>query len=311
MNQRPEATPPEEKAPLYQYHQARTLVSREEDPQMYEASRKLWEKGEALEKSGRFSAALDEYDDLLDDYPDSPFAPRALWRYALGLEREGKLYAAFRSFQRYLDDYPGQGDLGEIVKHQYQIGEAFLKGRRRRFLFFRIRSGLSTAVEIFRQVVANATFSEYSPPAQYDLALALQKQGKYDEAALEYDMIRKNYPRSDVLAKAIFQLGVCAYRQALKADYDQENDRKAIAYFTKFIRRYPDHPRVADARKFLKKLLDREAMKSYRIARFYEKKGSPKGARIYYREVVDNYPESTLAEAARKKLKELNGNEKQ
>lgn len=309
LSPRPGTTPSEEEAPLYQYHHARSLISREEDPRMYQASRKLWEEGESLKKAGRYGAALGKYDDLLDDYPDSPFAPRAQWQYALGLERKGKLYAAFRAFQKYLDDYPGQGDLGELLKHQYQIGVAFLEGRKRLFLFFRLRSGLPTAIEIFRQVVANATFSKYSPLAQYNLALALQRQGKYEEAEMEYDLVRKNYPRDDILARTIFQLGVCAYHQALKANYDQRNDRKAIAYFSKFVRRYPDHPQAEEARKLLRKLLDRQADKAFRIARFYEKKGSPEGARIYYQEVVDNYSDSSLAAEASKKLKELREDE--
>ena len=307
---RPEATPPEEEsASIYQYPQSRSLISKDKDPRMYEDSRKLWEKGQVLEKAGRSADALDKYEDLLDDYPNSPFAPGAQWRYALGLEREGKLYSAFLAFQVLLDDYPGQGDLKEVLKHQFQIGEAFLTGRKRRFLFFRIRSGLSTAVEIFRQVVQNATFSDYSPQAQYNLALALQQQGKYEEAELEYDLVRKNYPHRDILADTIFQLGVCAYRQSLKANYDQSEEQQAVRYFSKFIRRYPDHARVEEARELMNKLLDRAAEKAFRIARFYDKKEAPDGARIYYQEVVDQYPDSSRAAESRERLKELKENE--
>ena len=50
---------------------------------------------------------------------------------------------------------------------------------------------------------------------------------------------------------------------------------------------------------------DRKARKAYDIARYYEKKGLPSGARIYYREVAEKYPESSYAGRAREKIEEL------
>lgn len=280
-------------------------IVREEGFEAIDNARLLWNEAQALELESEFGEALDRYEDLVDDYPESSLAPSAQFRIGVCLEKEDELYDAFEAYQTLLDDYPGKGNLGEILKHQFDIGKAFLDGRKRYFLFFRIRSGLGTAEKIFRTVVNNATFSRVSPQAQYSLGQALKMQGNYEDAVTEYEMVLNNYPGTDVIPLALFKLGVCYYEEALRSDYDPKEVNKATRYFKRFIKRYPDNPLRAEADEKISELIDLKAEKAYDIAAFYERTDSPEGARLYYRKIIDRYPDSRYARLAREKLLKL------
>lgn len=276
------------------------------DPDLL-AARQFWEEGQVREAKGEWKRAVEAYRDLVRDYPRSPQAPEAQFRVGACLEELDDLYAAFQAYQALLEEFPGKGNLVEILSRQYEIGEAYLQGRKCWFLFLRIRSGLGRAEEIFRTVLNNATFSKVSPLAQFGLARTFQLRGDYREAILEYEQVLRNYPGSEVIAPALYETGVCYYREALRADYDQREVDEAIRHLRRFVDSFPDDPQRSQAEEMVGELWDRKAEKSYEIARYYEKKGSPAGARIYYQEVADRYPESKYAGPARERLEKLEG----
>ncbi len=265
----------------------------------------LWNEAQALEAKGDFSKALSRYQDLVDDYPDSSLAPDAQFRIGVCLEENDDLYEAFQTYQSLLVNYPGKGNLGDILSRQYRIGEAFLNGRKRNFLFLPIRSGLGTAQEIFRTVVSNAAFSKVSPRAQYGLAQALYEQGDYEEAITEYEQVLANYPGTEVIPLALFKIGECYYQIALRADYDQKEVDKAIRYLRKFVQDFPEHRNRPEADELISKLIDLKAEKAYDIALFYEAADSSEGGRLYFQEIIDTYPDSRYALLAREKIAKL------
>jgi len=261
--------------------------------------------GRCLEEEGNFYDAIDWYENLVDDYPDSDFAPEAQFRIGICLEEEDELLNAFDAYQKLFDEYPGKGSLNEILNREYAIGEEFMNNRKRLFLFFRIRSGLGTAEDIFRAILKNATFSKVSTRAQYSLGFVLQMQGDYTDAILEYNQVLTNYPGTEVIPLALFNIGVCYYEEALSSDYDAGEVNKALQNFTRFIRRFPDNPNRTEAEEKIRELIDQKAEKAYAIANYYNSPDSFTGARIYYQEVIDKYPESRYARMAEKKLAEL------
>jgi len=261
--------------------------------------------GRCLEKEGEFSDALDWYEDLVEDYPDSDFAPEAQFRIGICLEEDDELLDAFEAYQTLFDEYPGEGSLNEILSREYAIGEAFMNGRKRLFLFFRLRSGLGTAEEIFRTIVSNATFSNVSTRAQYSLARVLQIQGDYEGAINEYNQVLTNYPGTEVIPSTMFNIGVCYYAEALSSDYDAGELNRSIHHLTRFTRRFPEDPNRTEAEEKIRELIDHKAEKAYDIADFYNSPDSYNGARLYYQDVIDKYPESRYAVLAANKLAEL------
>jgi len=261
----------------------------------------LWAAAQRCQQEEAWSRAARRYRHLAESFPESPFAPESLFQLGECLEKLGRRSDAFCAYQRILDDYPRKGDLEKILGRQFAIGELCLN-QRRDYLLYTTSPALADAVDIFRQIVRTATFSDYSPRAQFNLAFALQEQGKYDEAELEYDLVKGNYPDSPMMPDALFHLGLCAQEQALGANYDQLQTRKAVETFREFVRRYPNAPQVPQARELMNDLLGQEAEKVYDLGRYYEGKDCPDGAAIYYREVVGKFPGTSFAARAQERL---------
>ncbi len=264
-----------------------------------------FETARRKEADEEWRAAARYYRRLVNDYPDSELAPDAQFRLGYCLEQSGRLYDAFQAYRELLRRYPGKGNLGEILERKLVIGRAYLEGRRRPFLFLRLRSGLPVAAEIFQSILETAVFSDVSPEAQYGLGMVRFRQGRYEEAEIEFEKVLSRYSLSELVPDALFKLGLCAYERALRADYDQFFVERAARWFETFLRRHPDHPRREEAGTKLADLLGRRAESLYRIGRFYQRRGRPEGARIYYQEVVRDYPETSRAVDARKRLAEM------
>ncbi|MEA1927312.1 MAG: outer membrane protein assembly factor BamD [Candidatus Auribacterota bacterium] len=267
----------------------------------------LFRIGRILEEQGNYSGAIGWYDDLIDDYPNSDQAPDGLFRMGVCLEEEDDLLDAFDVYQDLLEEYPGKGSLEEILQREFEIGEAFMNGRKKLFLFLRIRSGLGTAEDIFRAIVEKATFSKVSYRAQYGLGRVLQEQEEYEDAISEYKLVLSTYPGAPVLPQALFNLGICYYEIALDSDYDQREDDRALRHLNKYVQRFPDGPHIAEAREKIIEITDQKAEKAYNTAKFYDTGRLTPGAKIYYQEVIDRYPESRYADKARARLEAPGG----
>jgi len=264
-------------------------------------AKSLWEAARRYEQEENWPKAARRFRLCEENFPESPFAVESLFRLGTCLEKMERPLDAFYAYQKILDNYPRQGDLETILGRQFAIGEFYLN-QRRDYLLYTTRPGLASAAEIFRQIVRTATFSDYSPRAQFNLAQALQAQGKYDEAELEYDLVKQNYPDSPSMPDALYQLGLCAQERALGSAYDNYEVKRATDAFREFVRRFPQAPQVPQAKELIKDLLGVEAEKSYSIGRYYERKDCPEGARIYYREVVDKFPGTSYASRAQERL---------
>jgi TolA-binding protein len=67
----------------------------------------LWDQGVDAQKAEKFHEALQSYQQLLDNYPQSPKVPEAL--YAIGSICQNKnldVYRAIRCYRRIVDEYP-------------------------------------------------------------------------------------------------------------------------------------------------------------------------------------------------------------
>jgi TolA-binding protein len=67
----------------------------------------LWNNGVEAQKVNKFDESLQDYQKLVDDYPESPKVPDAL--YAIGSisqDQRRDIYRAIRSYRRIVEEYP-------------------------------------------------------------------------------------------------------------------------------------------------------------------------------------------------------------
>ena len=154
------------------------------------------------------------------------------------------------------------------------------------------------AVTLYQKFLENYVGNERADYAQFMLAESYLKGEEYELAAVEYQVLVSNYGYSEWVDDAIFQTGVCFWREAPRVERDQQKANDALSRFNQFLLTYPDSPRVSEARAYVRQINAQLAEKSLESARWYYKRREPKAALVYCDRVINNYPDNKHWEEA-------------
>jgi outer membrane assembly lipoprotein YfiO len=250
----------------------------------------------------KYEEAKREFKKLLDAFPKSLEAAES--QYYLGLieEAQDDFYAAYLAYQKVIDVYPFSERIQEIIQREYKIAEAFMSGKKRKALGIVLPVD-NPAIEIFAKIVENSTYGPLAPAAQYKLGLVLKGLMRYYEAEEAFNKVITNYPKSEWVTPAKFQLAACRAAASKGTEYDQGAAEEAKEKFEEFLEQHPDAVLSRDAQTNIAQLREKEAQSSFDIGRFYEKQNLNDAAKIYYNEIVVNYPDSTWAARALERLR--------
>ncbi len=111
---------------------------------------------------------------------------------------------------------------GEAVEARRLVREVMLRNKRRR------------------------TFRRRRAQAQFLIGETYFKEGSYQQAAAEYNTVRKKYPQSKYVPQALFKLGMCFEKLNLKDD--------AKLFYTTVVKKYGRYSVAKEAASRLKKL---------------------------------------------------------
>lgn len=253
-----------------------------------------------------FKDASNEFNKLLKHYPRSVEAPDAQFYIAKILDDQGNLFGAHKEYQKVVDRYPFSERSAEVVQRQYDIGVKLLEGERTKG---KLRDALTgtdyNVVEVFRAVIKNAPYGPLAAKAQYKIGLYLMEKQLYPEARDEFDKVINDYPTSEWVKPAQYQIAVTDAKRSSRAAYDQKVTQSAVEEFKEFVEIYPEAELSENAKAEIQKLRDKEAENNFVIAQFYEKQKQYQSAKLYYQIVVDQYPNSPWTAKSLTKIREL------
>lgn len=130
--------------------------------------------------------------------------------------------------------------------------------------------------------------------AVYLLGLCHLQVKDWGAAQADFERLIRDYPESDSLGAAAYQLGVAYWGQAREPDFDQEYTLKALDQWMTFRRDHPEHWLGPEAVRRIAEARLRLATKLYRTADLYVKLKEYDAARRYYRNVLTEYSETEL-----------------
>lgn len=249
----------------------------------------------------KYEDAKREFKKLIKAYPKSFEASESQYYLGLSEEAEGNLYEAYLAYQKVIDKYPFSERIQEIIEREYKIGESFMSGEKRKAMGVPLPVD-NPAIEIFSKVVENSTYGPLASKAQYKLGLVLKGLMRYYEAEEAFGKVISNYPDSEWVEAAKFQIATCRAAVSRGPDYDQGAAQEAKEKFESFVKEHPDAVLSYDAEKNIKQLNEKEAEGDYNIGRFYEKQGAYDSAKIYYNDAIQNYPNSIWSAKALERL---------
>ncbi len=252
-----------------------------------------------------YQKAAAEFEKLTKNYEYSEYASKSQYYAGLCYENMGKFYIAFQNYQKTIDNFPHIDNMDEIIARQFNIANIYAVKDSPKVLGVDIMTSMERAIEIYKKVVDNSPYGKLADEAQFRLGEALKKVERYDEAIAAFQRIVDDYPSSKLFDQAKYEVASCAYKSSLKPDYDIESTNKAIKAFEEFSQENTADDLSREASSTIQRLKDKSAEKSMSVAKFYESQKHYESAIIYYQDVVDRFPDSSLINTARAKIEEL------
>jgi outer membrane protein assembly factor BamD len=245
-----------------------------------------------------YSEAFAEFRKLLRKYPKAVEAAEG--QYYLGRieEERGRYSPAFQAYQKVVEKYPFSERIQEIIEREYALAERYLDKEGG------IRQTVAEhpAIEMLTKVVENSSYGPLAAKAQYKLGVVLKALQRYYEAQDAFSRVVANYPDSEWVAPAQFQIASCLAAVSRGPAYDPGSFREAKKRFEEFLRDHPGAELSEQARANAERLRLQEAQNNYEVARFYEKQKNFDSAKIYYQQILDQVPESDWAGKALERL---------
>lgn len=249
---------------------------------------------------GQYKKANNEFQKVINAFPKAVEAAEAQYYIGESLEKLDEPYAAFKAYQKVITKYPFSERITEITEKEFKIGEKLLE---QKATFWQHISGYEyPVVEVFRAVIENAPYSKYAPASYFNIGLFLKELGGFSEAKSEFDKIISEYPQSEWVDKAKYQIALCDYKMSLKPDYDQTTSKSATEKFEDIVKANPDAELSKKAKETVSELKEKDAESNFNIAKYYEKRKILESAKIYYKYVTETYPDSPWAAKAAARL---------
>ena len=155
------------------------------------------------------------------------------------------------------------------------------------------RGDLLQAVEVLKPYSSTGGGAADIDRAVYLLGQCYLKQKEWGSAELEFDRLLREYPESDSSGSAMFRLAEAYFGQSRGPDFDQEYTLKALVQWQVYLRDAPDdHWLKGEAVKRVLDCRSRLAEKLSRTGELYLKLRQWSPAKLYFRNVVDMYPDT-------------------
>lgn len=252
-----------------------------------------------------YPRAITEFDKLTKSYEFSEYAGMAQYHIGLCYENMGKYYLAFQAYQKAIENFPHLDNVDEIIAREFNIANIYSAKENPKVLGTDIMTPTDRVVEIYRKIVDNAPYGKLADESLFNMGAALKTAERYDEAIPAFQKILDEYPDSKFTERARYEVAYCAYKASLKPAYDQESTDKAIKAFSEFSADNKDLQLTQEADKTIQRLKDKAAEKSLQTAQFYEKINKKESAIIYYKDIINRYPDCSYIALANTRIEEL------
>ncbi|MEN6450738.1 MAG: outer membrane protein assembly factor BamD [Thermoguttaceae bacterium] len=280
-------------------------------------ARTAMKEGTALFNEKKYAEAAGKFATAANRWPDTPLEEDALFMKAESEFFEDHYKEAHDTYGGLLKKYTNTRYLDTVCAHEFAIGRYweqlyvahpmppvvpnFTDNSKPMFDTF------GYAVQAYERIRQNAPTGPYADAALLALGNAYFVHGYFEEAAYNYDQLRNNYANSKYQLKAHLYDLQAKMRVYQGTAYDEAplNDAKQIAeqLLKQFGNKLGDErPRVERA---LAQILEEKANRDYAIAKYYDQHACYGAARMYYKGVVDGYPNTERAKESQARLAQI------
>ena len=150
------------------------------------------------------------------------------------------------------------------------------------------------AIDDLKLFVRRNPQDDLADNAQFLVGRAYMEMEDYPVAAVEFEILRADYPNSEKAAESFYLEGVCWYEQVPDFRLDQTSTERAIELFTRYLSTYPDSEFREQGQEKLDELWLHMDKKRLANVRTYRQLGRPEPAYQVVMNLMEARPNSQL-----------------
>ncbi|MCX7994506.1 MAG: outer membrane protein assembly factor BamD [candidate division WOR-3 bacterium] len=168
---------------------------------------------------------------------------------------------------------------------------------RAREFFYRKKYDL--AIKSFERIIFYHASTEFVDDAQFYLARCYFEKKDFTQAITEFEYLIRNFPNTPFFEPSHFLRAKAYFLKSPGYEKDQSETKEAISLLDDFITRFPNSIYSDSARILILQARSRLAKKELENGRLYFKMKEYDAAVLYFKYVIENYPETQFADEAR------------
>jgi TolA-binding protein len=277
-------------------------------------ARAAFQEGKELFVQKKYLEAAEQFKTAAFRWPDTPLEEDALFLQAECYFFADEYVKAHDAFEVLFKKYSNTRHLETAVSREFAIGRFWEQMQDVKPLWTiqpnftdKGRPWFDTFGYALRAYQNVRMYDPTGPLADHSLMAAGAahfRHNEFEEAALEFDQLRKDYPNSDhqVLAHI---LGMQAKMRVYQGDmYDKTALKEAHEIADSALTQFGSKLGSEQSRmlKSRSQIVEEEANRLYVLGQYYEKNQFHRSARYYYQNVIDEFPRTEKAELAKQRL---------
>ena len=152
------------------------------------------------------------------------------------------------------------------------------------------------AYQLFEDVVPYYKTGKEFENIYYKMAYCTYYQKDYLNSENYFKTYLELFPNSTRAEEMDYMRAFCFYKQSPKPELDQTNTLKTIGMMQSFINTHPGSARIKEANDIIDICRNKLETKDHQSAQLYFDLGQFRAAGVAFAEVLENYPESNLAD---------------
>jgi hypothetical protein len=214
-------------------------------------------------------------------------------------------------FEKLLKDSPGSEFAQPAMEREFDIGQAYLEGRKKKILGFINISGHAEGVEIMERLSDRDGLEDpdgVGLRAAVAVAESYEARAEYLEAYLKWSEIASYWETGPIAKRALFRMAannLAAYNAhptEKQPRFDASKLTTARTYFERFQVRYPEDAKRLEIAQRIAEIDEQMAQKQLYVGQYYDRVGKTGAANFYFKMVVENWPTTAAAETAKTSL---------
>ncbi len=268
-----------------------------------------FELGMAAYEAHDWDEAARQFYIVVTNFPQSSYGREASYFLGIAYFVMEEFEFANIQFTHYIKGQNHPKHFEEAMQYKFRIANAFRDGARRRILGYKQLpkwlSAKEMALDTYDEVIATVPCHELAAQSLYNKGCLLWEMEDYRLSVEAFQVLIRRFPKHELAPECYLCINQVFLEQSEREI--QNPDLLALAQLNvkKFKHDFPGEPRLTQAEEDVMEMKELYARGLYETGQFYERLKKPDASKIYYKNAIQQFPDTSMAQECRERLDAL------